>query len=234
MSSSNLVLILAGGLGTRLKSIVSDKPKPLADINGRPFISHLVNFWISEGYKSFLLLTGYEHNQITEYFHTNYHDADIQFSIEKKPLGTGGSLVKALSDFKINKRFILCNGDTYFPLNTKLFIKFHETKSSDLSIALFESEDTKRYKRIYINDNCKITNINSSENIFFVNAGTYIFNPKIIEYLKKNFPINFSSLENDILPNLFSDFNSHGFHSTSKFIDIGLPDDYKQAHKFLE
>lgn len=234
MHSNDPVLILAGGLGTRLKSIISDKPKPMADINGRPFISHLVNFWISEGHQSFILLTGYEHNQITDYFCKNQHDADIEFSVEKTPLGTGGALLKALNDFEINKRFILINGDTYFPLNTSLFINFHETKKSDLSIALFASKDTNRYKRICINNNCKVTNILPSDKTFYVNGGTYIFDPRVIEYLKSNFTANFSSFENDILPELFSNFNSHGFHSSSKFIDIGLPEDYNHAHKFFE
>src|SRR3989344_9594340 len=107
-------IILAGGLGTRLQSVVKDLPKPMADVNGRPFLAYLMDYWIKQGVKRFILSVGYKSEIIRDYFGDEYNGVSVAYSIEKKPLGTGGGLLLALKQLNSRGDFFGFNGGTFF------------------------------------------------------------------------------------------------------------------------
>src|SRR5205809_170840 len=118
------IIILAGGLGTRLRSVVSDLPKCMAPINGKPFLSYVVDYFKTQGVENFIFSLGYKHEVIEEYLNTQYSTFNIQYSIEEEPLGTGGAIKKACC-YAIEKNVLVANGDTLFKVNTSTLTAFH-------------------------------------------------------------------------------------------------------------
>ena len=107
-------VILAGGLGTRLRSVVSDVPKPMAPVGGRPFLEYQLEYWINQGISRFVLSVGYRHEAITEHFGSRYKGVELEYAVEEQPLGTGGGLLLAAEKLKQDTPFLLLNKDTYF------------------------------------------------------------------------------------------------------------------------
>jgi len=105
-------IILAGGLGTRLRSAVPSLPKPMAPIKGKPFLGYLFDYWLHQGIKHFILSVGYKYEVIHERFGTKYKDADVSYAIENEPLGTGGGLLLALNSLDQKSHF-------YFLMETR-------------------------------------------------------------------------------------------------------------------
>lgn len=225
-------IILAGGQGTRLKSLVNDRPKVLADINGRPFIEYLMDMLIDNGCKHFIISIGYMKEKIKSHFKEVYHNVPITYSEEKMPLGTGGAIVKALNFLKTNEPCICINGDTIFKIHIDDFFHFHLKNKSDLTIALFQSQENNRYGKIKIFDN-KLINIDFRERAMindYANGGFYIFSKSITKFLNSE-TVKFS-FEDVFLPNaLANGAKIYGFKSSGQFIDIGIPSDYL---KFIE
>ena len=228
-------IILAGGLGTRLRSIISDVPKPMAPINNKPFLEHLCNYWLTQGIKTFILAVGYKSEIIIDYFKKQKTVYSLNYSIETEQLGTGGSLLLALNQFKLKKDFLLLNGDSFFPINLAAFHKFHTKQKSLLSLSLFQSSETKRFMSVHRNLDFKIISVNnqSSEQKFLANGGAYIISPEIKDYMLKIKCKNFS-LENKFIPKFITNQgNIYGKEFNLNFIDIGLPKDYKIANRDL-
>ena len=107
-------IILAGGLGTRLRNTVPDLPKPMAPINGRPFLEYLLDYWITQGVENFVISVGYRHQQIVSHFGNRYKKANLQYAIEDTPLGTGGGLCLAITKLPVLEPFLLLNGENNF------------------------------------------------------------------------------------------------------------------------
>lgn len=221
------VLILAGGLGTRLRSVVSDRPKPMADINGKPFLEYLIRNLINNGYKEIILAVGYKSEKIIEYFKdgTDF-GCNIKYAIENEPLGTGGALANAKNIIKDD--IMVLNGDTYFDINFKEFEHYHKNMKSDYTLALRKVEDVSRYGAVEFDSNNKIIGFtpkgeNSESN--YINGGIYIMKKCIIDKLEVN---KFISLENDIISVILNERNMFGYKSKDYFIDIGIPEDYKK------
>ena len=150
-NSLKTAVVLAGGLGTRLLSMVNDRPKPMAEVQKKPFLEHLICYWKSQGIKHFFLLVGHKHELIIEYFKTNFLGCHIDYIIEKKKLGTGGALINFMSKTKIDKPFIFFNGDTYFEVSLKDLENFSLKKKSDISISLFKTSSLSRYSLTELN-----------------------------------------------------------------------------------
>jgi D-glycero-alpha-D-manno-heptose 1-phosphate guanylyltransferase len=120
-------IILAGGLGTRLRSAVPDLPKPMAPIAGRPFLAYQLDYWIRQGVDRFVLSVGYRHESIMAYFGAAYRGIAVDYSVEQTPLGTGGGLLLALERLDGGQRpFLLLNGDTYFEVDLATLSAFHD------------------------------------------------------------------------------------------------------------
>ena len=224
-------VILAGGLGTRLRSVVKEVPKPMADVKGKPFLGHLMDYWVEQGIEKFIILVGYKYEKIIDYFGYCYKGVAIDYSIENSPLGTGGALIKSIKKLKTSKDFLLLNGDTLFSVDMNLFSQFHYNKKALISIAVFKSEEFERYKPLYINSESKVESIKSNFKSF-VNGGVYIIDIEAI----KNISLNHTkiSFEDDILEQFIKKkLQIYGFFCKNRFIDIGMPDDYRRVEDLV-
>lgn len=224
------VVILAGGKGTRLQSVVNDRPKPMADINGKPLLQYLLDFWIKQGCEHFILSVGYMHQAVSDYFGQQYRDIPISYSIENKPLGTGGAILKAAGHVQ-SENFVVINGDSYFDISFKALKREHDEQDADVSIALFKAENTSRYGLVDIDETNAVTGFHEKQatgvsGLF--NAGTYLINKNFLRSIR--FENKLVSFEEDLMPGwLASDVRVIGIPVQGMFIDIGIPEDYAKA-----
>ena len=184
-------IILVGGLGSRLKSVVRDVPKPMADINGKPFLFYLIHYLKNQGIKLIILSVGYKSEIIINYFGYEIAGVKLIYSIEETPLGTGGAILRALKLVKKDVVYVF-NGDTLFTINLQLMASTHYKKNAKITFALKEMKNVDRYGKVIIDDNDKI--IGFQEKGYFkngmINGGIYIITKKY--------------LQNYLLPNKFS------------------------------
>ena len=227
-------IILAGGLGTRLKGALKGLPKPMAPIRDRPFLEYQMDFWISQGVTKFILSVGYLNHIIIDHFGDSYHTASIDYFVEDDLLGTGGALLMAAQGLK--ETFLVLNGDTFFEVNLNDLCLFHNKHNAEWTMSLFRSKDLDRYMGVDLEDNGEILSLQSGGNelTLLANGGVYLVNPSPLKRLNYK-PYTKSSLENDILPKFISlGGGLYGFESSGKFIDIGVPEDYYRAQKILK
>ena len=225
-------IILAGGLGTRLKKTVPSLPKPMAPILGRPFLEYQMDYWIGQGVNKFILSIGYLNQTVTKHFGRRYQEASIDYIIEDKPLGTGGALLMAAQG--LNEPFLVLNGDTFFEVDLNLLNDFHKQQRSEWTLSLFRANQSERYMGLQLANNGEIIALeseNSDSNLF--NGGVYLINPSVFDLLDK-LSRGKISLENDLLPNFITSGGVlYGLEFIGKFIDIGLPKDYHRAAEIL-
>ena len=231
-----VAIILAGGLGSRLKSKVKDRPKPMAIINGKPFLVYLIDYLVNHGINHIHLSVGYMNEKITTYFGSNYKSVNITYSIEEEKLGTGGGLKLSLQDLHLSEDFLLLNGDSFFNINLNELINFHKKKDSFMTLSLFKFSEPKRYGEIIFDKNNSVECIKEksvSQN-GFANAGIYVLNPNIKDILDKFYKKTFS-IEDDLINKLIDEkYSIKAMMSKEKFIDIGIPNDYIIAREFFK
>jgi D-glycero-alpha-D-manno-heptose-7-phosphate kinase len=218
-------IILAGGLGTRLKEVVSDRPKPMALIAGKPFLDHQIHSLREQNVKEIILAVHYMSEKIKSYFGSgNRFGVDITYSEEETPLGTAGAIKKA--EKYIDNTFLVLNGDSYSKIDLEKFLNFHKSEKSDATLSLKNCENASHYGTVIINDN-KITNfLEKKESLKgLINTGIYLFEPTIFDYISSGKKI---SLEEEIFPLLARKGNLNGYIQGGYFIDIGRPETYKQ------
>lgn len=228
-------IILAGGFGTRLRDTVPDLPKPMAPVNGRPFLEYQLDYWIGQGIKRFVLSVGYRHEAITAHFGATYRGIPLDYAIESSPLGTGGGLLLAAERLSGKADFILLNGDTYFEVELAALRGFHGDKKADWTFALFHTAEVGRYMGMDIASDGRITSLNSGARKpgRLANGGVYLVNPDALRIGAWK-PGDKVSLEDDILPAVFdSGHRFYGFECSGTFIDIGVPEDYFRAPGLL-
>ncbi len=228
-------VILAGGLGTRLRSAVPDLPKPMAPINGRPFLEHQLDYWIKQEISNFVLSVGYRHEVIVDHFGNRYKDASIDYVIEKTPLGTGGGLLLAAEKIGKNDPFLLLNGDTYFAVDLNALIAFSSANDADWCFSLFRTNEAGRYMGIDVSPQWEITSLKSGagQPNRLANGGVYWVSPRAL--IGEPFsPGDKVSLEDDIFPAAIAvGQRLMGIEFSGTFIDIGVPDDYHRAPDLL-
>lgn len=225
-------IILAGGFGTRLQEVVKDLPKPMAPVNGRPFLTYILDYLIYYQYDKVILSVGYLHEKIEEYFGSQYKSLAIDYAVETEPLGTGGGILNAFSKCT-GDNVLVMNGDTFFKVDLNRFERFHLEKQSLLSIVLREVEDVSRYGSVTIGDNQMIilfSEKESTEGSGLINGGTYLIHRKLFE--KHPQPEKFS-FEKDLMAKLYRQELFFGMPSDGYFIDIGIPKDYARAQAEL-
>jgi len=232
------VVILAGGLGTRLRSVVQDVPKPMADIQGKPFLEYLLQLLIQNGYQNFLFLVGYKGDMIKNYFGDgSKFGVNIEYSSEAIPLGTGGALFNAWH--KLSDDFFLVNGDTFFDIQYEIMEDFVAGRNPELLIALRYSNDLSRYGIIEIDGSYKVISFSEKAQIQenqidgYINGGVYFVNKKALEPFYEKYVNSPVSLENDILPLLVKLCKVYGLPIGGKFIDIGIPEDYFSSQSII-
>jgi len=225
-------IILAGGLGTRLRGIIKDIPKPMAEVCGKPFLSYILEFLDKYEITRVILSVGYRWEVIKNFFGDSYKDIRLVYAIEEALLGTGGAIKNALKYIHDSEVFIL-NGDTFFNINLVSFYKLHKKKNSKLSVALKEVSFAGRYGVIEIDENNRIISFfekpfNSQESRFLINGGIYLLNKEFFNSLASEEKFSF---ERDFLEKYYKDYKFYGFSFDDYFIDIGVPEDYERAQK---
>jgi len=224
-----IAIVLAGGFGTRLKSVVKDVPKPLAPINNRAFLEYLFDYLRENGIKKVILSVGYRADLIQNHFGSSYRDISIEYIFEDTPLGTGGAIKKSLESVKESCNFIL-NGDSFFNIDLRAFKESFDREKADISIALKEMQNFDRYGLIELNQNRVVE---FKEKSFckkgYINAGIYLVKSDILQ----NFESKSFSFESDFLQKSIDSLNIRGFKSDGYFIDIGIPEDYERAKEYF-
>ncbi|HEY8094483.1 MAG TPA: nucleotidyltransferase family protein [Methylobacter sp.] len=233
-------IILAGGLGTRLRETVSNLPKPMAPIHGRPFLEHQMNYWLAQGVKSFIISVGYLHDTIINHFGDSYKNIPVSYAIEESPLGTGGGFLLAAQKLTNDMPFLVLNGDTFFEASLPSLIDFHEQKTSDWTFALTRSNEVGRYMGMDVAEENtvnagKILSLKSGTAQIgrLINSGVYLVNPAVLHQFDDDIGSKLS-LEDDIFPCIVDGgARIYGIEFKGDFIDIGVPDDYFRADKIL-
>ncbi len=224
-------LILAGGLGTRLQSILPDRPKVLAPVAGRPFLSYLLDQLISTGFRHVILCSGYKGKKIRAAFGDKYGRLNIWYSQEPEPLGTGGALRFGLP-LVSTESVLITNGDSYVNCNLTDYLDWYFENEFQASLLLTYLSDTSRYGRVEVDDEGSIAKFDeksTSHGPGWVNAGVYIFSRNLIESIPMGQPF---SLERQFFPSLIGR-GLHGFRTKGAFIDIGTPESYARAEEYF-
>jgi len=223
-------IILAGGFGTRLRSLVSDLPKPMASVGGRPFLAHLLDHLERQGIQRIILALGYKHEAFIDYFGARYRSMLLGYLIEEAPLGTGGALRRALE--VVEKGPILAlNGDTFLALDYGSMLTAHLAAGAVLTIALRQAPDAGRYGLAVVEQG-RVTAFFEKSNATpgWVNAGVYILERDI--FAPFNLPEVFS-FERDFLQTYCTQLRPLAYPTNASFIDIGTPEDYLRVKQGL-
>lgn len=226
-------IILAGGLGTRLRKVAPRVPKPMAPINNRPFLEYQMDYWINQGITQFILSVGYLKDVIIKHFGNSYKGISIEYVEESSPLGTGGALLLAAKN--LHETFIVLNGDTFIEVNIESFYTFHLDRNSNWTFALFRTDEVNRYMFMDIDQKGEIKSLKSKNNILsgLANGGVYLVEPKALSFFDYNIGEKVS-LENELLQSYIAkDIPLYGQECKGKFIDIGIPEDYYRAVSIL-
>ncbi len=226
-------IILAGGMGTRLRSAVPDLPKPMAPINGRPFLAHQMDYWIGQGVNRFVVSVGYMKEVIMDHFGPSYRSTPLTYAIEEKPLGTGGGLLLAAQGLK--EPFLVLNGDTFFEVDLDELLGFHAEHASEWTFSLFQTNEVGRYMGMDVKPDGEIVSLKSGmgEPGRLANGGVYLVNPSVLAK-SKFVPGHKLSLEVDLLPAFAAQGGKlYGLEFPGSFIDIGVPQDYFRAAEIL-
>jgi NDP-sugar pyrophosphorylase family protein len=230
--SDMTTIILAGGLGTRLRSVVSDRPKVLAPIGKRPFVTLLLDQLVAANAKEVVLCTGYMADQIHDKFGTKYKSLKIVHSREPKPLGTGGALRQALPHLKSDAVLIM-NGDSFADADLTAYVNWFYKKSRQASLLLVKVPDTGRYGKVLFTEDGRLSAFEEKgydTGPGWINAGVYIMKKSLVASIPAGIAF---SLERQFFPNLLNS-GLYGFCSNGRFIDIGTPQSLRQAQKFFE
>jgi len=224
-------VILVGGLGTRLGEMTNDLPKPMMDINGKPFLYYLITMLKSQRIIDVLLCVGYLGEKIEDYFGDGSDfGVKISYSYESEPLGTGGALKNA--EKLLDDKFILLNGDTYLDMDYNILINFSSENNFKGIIVVKKSEDSD-INNISIGDDSFIVDYKKENggNFNFVDAGVQVFSKAILDFI----PINQKfSLEKDIFSKLIDIEQLKAYEVDSKFYDIGTPERLYIFKKYLD
>jgi D-glycero-alpha-D-manno-heptose 1-phosphate guanylyltransferase len=223
-------IVLAGGLGTRLRSLVSDRPKPLAPINGRPFLEILLEYWIGQGVQRVVLSVGYMHEAIASTLGSEYRGCALAYAVESKPLGTGGGLMLAAEQLRGDGPFLAVNGDTIFRVPLATLADFHHAHRAEMTLALFATTDTARYTGIATDKDGRVSALQGTD---AANGGVYLVDKSVLAGLPWPRGSRFS-LEEELLPHLLKMGRGlYGKRCTGTFLDIGVPEDYQRAQTLL-
>lgn len=226
------LLILAGGFGTRLRSLVSDVPKPLAPVAGRPFIVHLIEHWVAQGLKDLVFLLHYEAEQIEDLLDNlsrlpEFSEIQFKVVVEDIPLGTGGAVLNAIDSLGISGGFLVTNADTWLGSGINLL----EAETSSALIAV-DVRNSQRYGSLKFKGN-KVIAFNEKSATAgggYINSGLYHLLPEVFE----GHTVGMSfSMESDVFPRLVAGGELQIVKLNESFIDIGIPEDYLKFCKWV-
>jgi D-glycero-alpha-D-manno-heptose 1-phosphate guanylyltransferase len=219
-------IVLAGGLGTRLRGVVPDLPKPLAPVGGRPFLAIVLDQLRAQGFASVVLSVGYRHEPIRQALGDRYGGLVLAYVVEDRPLGTGGAIRLAARHCSEADVFVL-NGDSHADLDFADMQARHGEAHASLTVCTVEVPDAARYGRVLVEDS-RITGFaeKGAAGPGLINAGIYLMRRNLLEVT--GFPEVFS-FERDVLEARVSELRPLAYPARGRFIDIGVPEDYSRA-----
>jgi NDP-sugar pyrophosphorylase family protein len=225
-------MLLVGGKGRRLTSVVNDRPKSMAAVANRPFLEWLLLMLRIQGVRRAILCTGYMSHVIESHFRNGHRiGMEIVYSHESVPLGTGGAVRRALR--KVNgKRFLVLNGDSYCRVDIERFLRNHLRAGVPASLWAVSVEDCGRYGSVEISETNAVLGFHEKakeRRSGLINAGVYLFERTVIEAIPSKRPV---SLENEVFPRLVGQ-DLCAVVGEGPFIDIGTPESYAVAASFL-
>ena len=224
-------IILAGGLGTRLRSAVPDLPKCMAPVAGKPFLSYVIDHFRQQGIEKFIFSLGYKHEVIQDFLDTSYADCNKQYVIEKEPLGTGGAIQLACRQ-ATEKQVLTLNGDTMFSIQLAELTAFHQQHQAHCTLALKPMQHFDRYGVVELQENGAIKSFKEKQ--FYesglINGGIYAL--QVDAFLNEGLPSKFS-FEKDYLEQFYTVRPMFGIVQDAYFIDIGIPEDFEKANREL-
>lgn len=227
-------IILAGGLGLRLREAVPDKQKVMAGVDGKPFVSYLFRKLAAAGIKRVILALGYRgEDAYAEALRHKPEEMTLVASMEPQPLGTAGALRHALAHIETSEILVM-NGDSIIDYPLAHFLDFHHKARAIASMLLCEVPDAMRYGRVFLRESSSevATFVEKSSSVHgraLINAGIYMLPTSLVGAL----PQGPCSLETQVLPHL-CDGRLHGLATQAQFLDIGIPQDYLKASRFFE
>ncbi|WP_027720305.1 nucleotidyltransferase family protein [Maridesulfovibrio zosterae] len=226
------VIILAGGKGTRLSSVVADRPKPLAEVLGRPYITFLLDQLVESGSSRVVISTGYKAQMIKKALGSKYRSLRLSYAQEDEPLGTGGGIRLAMEQLE-GDIFLVLNGDSYCGADLSLYSKWFFKELREASLLLTRMNDTSRYGRVYLDDSQQVTNFvekGGNTGSGLINAGIYLLKRSVLS----DVPVGYAcSIEQNIFPGLIGK-GLFGFPVNASFLDIGTPESYAEAKLFFK
>ncbi len=223
-------VVLAGGLGTRLRSVVADLPKAMAPVAGRPFLEHLLDLLIEAGFDSAILAVGYRSDAIREHFGGRYRGLPLTYSVESHPLGTGGAIRLALRSATARDVFVV-NGDTFLDVDFRRMLEAHRRAAAAMTVAVHEVPDTARYGALALcGDRIQGFREKGRHGPGWINAGVYLVPRSLFDRASLADAFSF---ESDFLAPGVDSLKPLAFPARGLFIDIGVPEDYARAQNLL-
>ncbi len=226
-------IILAGGLGTRIRGAISEAlPKPMAPVNGKPFLEYVLQHLTQHKVNQIILAVGYKYERIQDYFGSSFGQAEISYSVETEPLGTGGAISVALDLIaEADTPVLVLNGDTYFPIDYGSLLEQHIQKKAGISLALKFLEDNSRYGSVKLDNQDRVVAFTEKQAAGqgLINGGVYLIERNIFQ--NQVLPDKFSFEE--FLANKVTDLPLAGIVFDSYFRDMGIPEDYQKLQNEL-
>ena len=225
------VIILVGGLGTRLRSVVSDRPKVLAQVRDKPFLAYLLEQIADAGVRYVVLCIGYQGEQVQATFGDAYAGMSLVYSQESTPLGTAGALRSALPLFRSDPVLVM-NGDSFCRVDLSSFWTWHRARAANATLLLTQVSDTQRYGRVQVGDDGHVLAFEEKSHQStpgLINAGIYSLSHRLLKTIP---PIKVVSLEREIFP-AWIGRGLYGYRSEGSFLDIGTPEGYALAELFF-
>jgi D-glycero-alpha-D-manno-heptose 1-phosphate guanylyltransferase len=228
-----IAVLLVGGAGTRLRSVVASTPKPLASVGGQSFLELLVRQLRHQGIRRLIMCSGYLADQIENKFGDgSVWDLTIEYSKEELPLGTAGAVKLAQHHLAEASDFLVMNGDSFLEIDFGQLIQFHRERKGLVSVAVVPVEDAARYGTVRVDSCHRVVGFKEKTGAAgpgLINAGVYVFNRAILEHI----PAGPVSLERDVFPSVL-DRGIYALEQHGMFIDIGTPEDYARAQAICE
>lgn len=222
-------IILAGGRGTRLRAVVTDVPKPMAPVAGRPFLEIVLSFLAASGFRRVVLSLGHMADKVVTHFGSSFLGIELVYAVESEPLGTGGALRFSLAKCRSDHVFVF-NGDTYLDLDVS-GLESLWVKNRNPVIVLYQLSCISRYGQVHVQEGRVVGfSEKGSTGSGLINAGCYVVPVDIFGGLILN--DNFS-LEEDFLPKIIAERRLDVFMANGRFIDIGVPQDYRRAQQIF-
>jgi D-glycero-alpha-D-manno-heptose 1-phosphate guanylyltransferase len=223
-------IVLAGGMGTRLRSVVPDLPKPMAPVAGRPFLAWVLDRLADAGFERVVLAVGYRHEAIQAYFGNDYQGMALEYCVEHTPLGTGGA-IRLAADCMTEMPFFVLNGDTYLELDYRAMLTAHLKAGANLSVAISGVPDVGRYGALELEgDIIRGFLEKGRDGPGFINAGIYLLSSVIVQRIPADETFSF---EQQLLMPLVQELRPMAYRAEGRFIDIGIPADFERAQGML-